>query len=182
MENLNIILTSGLVAGTISTIISYIVSVQLKRVDFKHEYYKEILKKRLSSYQYIEAQLALLKSVVLDEDDSRMYHIIFSYGEEKLLEYQKNIHLAMSYSLWIDENTVRKIEELNELFYNLNNKVNDKTDDEIIGIAKKYYQNISNLRFELENATKKGLYNLHDIKKAFKVSKKNTTRAIRKLE
>lgn len=67
MENLNIILTSSLIAGTVSLIVSYLISVQLKKLDFKNEYYKEILKKRLNAYQHIEAQLAVLKSVDLDE-------------------------------------------------------------------------------------------------------------------
>lgn len=181
MDNLNLILTSTLIAGIVSSIVSFLISIQLKKVDFKHEYYKEILKKRLTSYQYIEAQLALLKTVVLDEKDHKPYHIIFSYGEDKLIEYQKNMVMAMGYSFWIDEDTVQSIEKLNELFYGVNLKVNGKSNNEIIEIAKTQYENISELRFQLENSAKRGLYNLHDIKKASKIKKSNTKRIISKL-
>jgi hypothetical protein len=182
MEYLKIIFTSTLIAGIVSAFVSYFISIRLKKIDFKNEYYKEILKKRLVSYQYIESQLAVLKTVVLDEKDNKPYHTMFSYGSENFFEFQKNLFLAMSYSLWIDDETTNKLEDLNELFYNLNIKTNDKTNKEIIEIGKKYYDQISKLRIQLENATKKGLYNLHDINKAFKIKKTNGERYIRELK
>lgn len=181
MDNLNLILTSSLIAGIVSAIVSYFISVRLKQLDFKNEYYKEILKKRLIAYQYIETQLAVLKSVVLDEEDNLPYHSIFSYGEEEFFDYQKNLIMAISYNLWIDEKTSNILEKLNDLFYSLNIKASGLSEIEMYNLGKKYYQNISDLRFELENSTKEGLYNLHDIKKAFKTKKVNTKRVIREL-
>jgi hypothetical protein len=181
MENLNLILTSGLFAGLISAIVSYLISVRLKKLDFKNEYYKEILKKRLVAYQYIEGQLAVLKTVVLDEVDGKPYHMMFSHTEVEFFDYQKNLVMAMSFSLWIDDETTENLEKLNEIFYNLNIKAFEKSNIELIELGKKYYKHISDLRFQLENSTKKGLYNLHDIDKAFKTKKINTTREIREL-
>ena len=51
---------------------------------------REILKKRLVAYEHIEFQLSILKPVVLG-DNKKPYHAIFSEGEDKLLEYQKNL-------------------------------------------------------------------------------------------
>jgi hypothetical protein len=67
---------------------------------------------------------------------------------------------------------------LNDLFFNLNNKVFGKTDEEIVEIGKQYYKKLSDFRFELENKTKKGLYNFHDMEKAFKTEDKNKQRII----
>ena len=147
MENLNIILTSSLVAGIISTFVSYFVSVRLKQLDFKNEYYKEILKKRLMAYQYIETQLAVLKSVVLDENDNLPYHSIFSYGDVEFFDYQKNLIMAISYNLWIDEKTTNILEKLNDLFYSLNIKTNGLSEIEMHSLGKKYYQKISDILF-----------------------------------
>lgn len=47
-------------------------------------------------------------------------------------------------------------------------------------IGKDYYQKISDMRFSLENSVKIGLYNLHDIKKAFKTKKTNEKRYVKK--
>lgn len=63
-ETIKILLASSLIAGIVSTIVSYITSIRLKKIDFKNEYYKEILKKRLHAYEFIENQIAVLKSVV----------------------------------------------------------------------------------------------------------------------
>jgi len=181
MENLKLILTITFVAGIVSELVSYIKSVRLKKLDFKNENYKEILKKRLGAYQYIESQLAVLKTVVLDEYDNKPYHMMFSNGDVEFIDYQKNLIMAISFSLWIDEETTTKLEKLNELFYNLNIKTAGKSNTEMIELGKKHYPHISDLRFQLENSTKKGLYNLHDITKAFKTKKVNTTREIRKI-
>ena len=182
MENLRLILTSTIVAGIVSAFVSYIISIKLKKLDFKNEYYKEILKKRLVAYQYIESQLAVLKTVVLDESDNKPYHMMFSYSDVEFFDFQKNMFMAISFSLWIDDETTDNLEKLNELFYNLNLKIGGKSNGELVDLGKKHYQHISDLRFQLENSTKRGLYNLHDIEKAFKTKKTNTTRNIRELK
>ena len=181
MENLKLIITSTLVAGIVSILVSYVTSVWLKKIDFKNEYFKEILKKRLAAYQYIEAQLAILKSVVLDEEDGKAYHMMFSYSDVEFLDYQKNLIMAINFGLWIDDETAQKLQDLNELFYNLNIKAHGKSKGELIKLGKTYYKELSSLRFELENSTKTGLYNLHDIDRAFKTKKKDSVRKIRKL-
>ena len=60
-ENSKLIITSSIFAGLISAAVSYFISVRLKNLDFKNEYYKEILKKRLVVYEHIEIQLSILK-------------------------------------------------------------------------------------------------------------------------
>lgn len=181
MENIRLILTSTFVAGIVSALVSYFISIKLKKLDFKNEYYKEILKKRLVAYQYIESQLAVLKTVVLDKNDNKPYHMMFSYSDVEFFDFQKNMIMAISFSLWIDDETTENLEKLNELFYNLNLKTEGKSNFELTNLGKKYYQHISDLRFQLENSTKRGLYNLHDIEKAFKIKKTNTKRNIREL-
>ena len=74
--------------------------------------------------------------------------------------------------------TVKELENLNGLFFNLNNHIHKKSKEEMEEIGKEYYQRISNLRFRLENSVKAGLYNLYDVKKAFKTKKTNEKRLI----
>ncbi len=180
LTNLKLILASSFFAGIISAIVSYFITIRLKKLDFRNEYYKEILKKRLVAYEYIETQISVLKAVVLG-DDGKPYHMIFGEGENKLLEYQQNLFLAVNKSLWIDQETTKSLERLNDFFFNINNKAYGKNEAEIIEIGQQYYKKLSDLRFELENSTKKGLYNLHDMKKAFKLSPKNQERIIREI-
>ncbi len=177
MELIKILLASSVIAGLTSVIVSYFTSLRLKKLDFKNEYYKEIFKKRLNAYQNIENQIAVLKSVVLG-NDNKPYHMIFSSGESEFYKYQQNLMLAISSSLWIDDKTTKELEKLNNLFFNINNRINNKNQIEIEEIGKEYYQRLADLRFNLENLVKTGLYDLHDVKKAFIIKRKNEKRTI----
>lgn len=178
-ETVQILLASSVIAGVVSVVVSYFTSIRLKKVDFKNDYYKEILKKRLRAYEFIEHQIAVLKSVVLD-DDGKPYHLIFGQGSIKFLEFQENLILAISFGLWIDEDSSKTLDEMNNLFFNLNDHIRQKSNSEMEEIGKKYYNRISALRVQLENDVKKGLYDLHDIKKAFKTKSENSKRIIYK--
>ena len=92
LEIFKLILTSSVIAGLVSAIVSYFTTLRLKKFDFKSEYYKEILKKRLNAYQYIENQIAVLKAVVLG-GDKKPFHMMFSEGENEFLKYQKTYSL-----------------------------------------------------------------------------------------
>jgi len=179
LEQIKIIFTSTLVASIVSILVTYIVTLRLKRIDFRNDYYKVILTKRLKAYQFIEAQIAVLKSTVVEEDDGKPYHVIFSYGEEKCIEFQQNSLIAISYGLWIDDETMKELENLNELFFSIDNQINLKTQKEIIEIGKKYYREISDSRIALEKSLKKGLYELHDVKRVFRPKKSNSIRQIK---
>lgn len=180
MNTLNILLTSSIFAGIISAFVSYFISIKLKRVDFKNEYYKQILIKRLEVYEHIEFLISTLKPVVLG-DDNKPYHIVFNKGENKLYESQKELFFVVNKNIWVDNKTTKQLEKLNDFFFNINNLAFEKTEEEIIEIGKKYYDKLAELRINLENSTKEGLYNLHDIEKSFKSKLSNQKREIRKL-
>jgi len=111
-------LTSIVIATVLSTIVSTVVSIKLKSLDYRNEYYKKILDKRLEAYKFLEKQIAILKNIVLDED-GQPYHVIFSYGESELHKFQLNLHVAIAYCIWIHEDTVNEMENLNELFFKI---------------------------------------------------------------
>ncbi len=78
MDTITIILTSSVVSAIISSLVNSFFSFRLKSVDYKYTYYKEILSKRLNAYQFLEAQIAVLKAIVLDEEDNQTYHMVFN--------------------------------------------------------------------------------------------------------
>lgn len=160
---ISIILTSTLIATIVSVIISSIVSIKLKQLDYKNEYYKKILDKRLNVYHHIENQIAVLKSSVLD-DDGKAFHLIFSSGKEEFGEFQQNLFLAMSYSLWINDNTIDNLEKLNDLFFKISRQ-SVENDDELIAIGKEHYNAIADLRKRLEANVKSDLIDLHNFKR-----------------
>ncbi len=181
MENaelFKVILTSSLIASILSVIVSAIVSIKLKNLDYKNEYYKKILEKRLEAYKFLETQIAVLKSTVLDED-AKAYHLIFAYGEAKFHEFQQNLFAAMACSMWINDNTVDRMEKLNELFFKISRKVEGNDAKRVVRIGKDHYHEISDLRKSLEDSVRKDLLNLHNLKKFMKSA---SSKRLRKIE
>ena len=176
-ELIKVILTSSLIAGIFSAIVSAIISIKLKNLDYKNEYFKQILKKRLYAYNLLESQIAVLKSTVLG-DDAKPYHMIFSFDENKLIDFQKNLFGAMSHNLWINEDTIQFMEKLNELFFKISEKIEGNIHNQLVQIGKEYYFEIADLRNLLEDSVRKDLLNLHNLKKFKKSSKPNRLRLI----
>jgi len=179
MENselFKIILTSSLIATILSAIVSALVSIKLKQLDYKNEYYKKILDKRLDAYQFLENQIAVLKNTVLDDKDGRAYHIIFSYGEDDFHKFQHNLFLAMSYSTWINNNTTEHMEKLNELFFHISLKVEANAD--LVTLGKNHYKEIASHRKKLEGCVRNDLMNLHDLKNFTKEKTSGGSRVI----
>jgi len=166
MDKITLILTSSVIAAIVSAIISAIVSIKLKHLDYKNDYYKEIIRKRLNAYQFLETQVAVLKSTVFDDYDNKPYHMIFSSGEKELTNFQKNLFLAISYSIWIDEKTTSTMETLNEVFFHISLKIEQS--ENLTDLGKEYYKEIAGLRKTLEENVRDDLFNLHNLKKFFK--------------
>jgi hypothetical protein len=59
--------------------------------------------------------------------------------------------MAMSYDMWIDEKTIDVLEKLNDLFFNITEKVYSN-EDQVTQIGKQYYKQLSSLRFKLTNS------------------------------
>jgi len=166
MENselIKVILTSSLVSGFFSVIISYFVSMKLKNLDYKNEYYKKILEKRLEAYKFLEGQIAIMKSSVLDED-GMPFHMIFASGKLKFIEYQQNLNAAMVYGMWINDSTMHIMEKLNDLFFKISREM-DNESEHTINLGKGYYKEIAKQRNILEDSIRKDILELYDFKK-----------------
>lgn len=169
MGLLEIILASSLIATIVSSIISAIISIKLKSLDYKNEYYKIILEKRLEAYKFLETQIAVLKGSVVD-DDGQVYHLIFHEGEDKFNEFQMNLFLAFSFGMWINASTMKRMEELNELFLKISRKIEGLSEEDIQKTGTSFYGEIVRLRSNLENSIREDLLNLHNLK-SFKKNK-----------
>ena len=130
-----VILTSALTASILSVVVSAIVSFRLKNLDYKNEYYKKILEKRLGAYGFLEAQIAVLTSTAVGKD-GKPYYFIFANGEEKFDEYQRNLFLAMSYSMWINDVTVEHMGKLNDIYFKILKEIKGGGNEEVVETGK----------------------------------------------
>ena len=153
--------SSSLLSAIITGFITYFVNKKILNQTYKNEYYKSILEKRLNAYQYIETQIAVLKFTILDIDGKPFYQI-FQNDYNKYLEYQQNIHLVLSHSIWLSSSMIDNMSALNQLFFTITTEITDDIKYNI-EIGKKYYYQISTLRENIEKCLLNDFKNLHKL-------------------
>jgi len=79
------IITIVITSGIISTIIAGIFSIFHGKSQYRYEYYKILIQKRIESYNMIQESILGFSSCVIDPNDKKLYHAIFS--EEKKSNY-----------------------------------------------------------------------------------------------
>src|SRR4051812_5182291 len=108
------LITTIVSSSLIATILSSIITYQLKKVDFKHEYFKIVIRKRLSAYEKLEYLIAVLKSSALDEADGKPYHSCF-FNPVNFNDFSARLALANSDNLWLNSSINEKLSELNSI-------------------------------------------------------------------
>jgi hypothetical protein len=159
------VLSSSFLAAAFTSLVSGVFSVYVKGKEYENEYFKEVIRRRLEAYEFIEAQISMLKGSSYDSD-GRAYHLIFAYGEDKYYEYQQNLIFAVAKSVWINDRTKDLLIELNRVFLKIGNDYDLK--NELLAAGKDYYEQIALLRDRLEKSFSNDLMDLHKIRKFFR--------------
>jgi hypothetical protein len=157
------VLSSSLLAAAFTSLATGLFSVYLKRTEYENDYYKEIVKRRLAAYEFIEAQIAMLKTSGFDNGDNRLYHIVFAMGMDEFSRYQQNLMLAISRSVWVSERTTNLLVELGRLLIAVG--LDDESDEGIKEVGKQRYQDIATMRHRLEVSFRDDFLEIHKVKK-----------------
>lgn len=173
--NWQIVITSSVIAAIVTALMSFFINIYLKKLDYKNEYYKKVIQKRIESYEFLENQIMKLKQATVDDYDGFAYHQIFAFGEKHYIDSMYPTIQASAYSLWIKPSTCDVFNKLKATLINISFSLNDSTDRnaDLIKVGKKYYKELGLMRDELEECVRNDYLNLHDIEqfgKTFKSS------------
>lgn len=159
-----VILSSTVVSGLISAIISGWFNLRSKNTEYSNAYYKMILERRLAAYEDVDQLIRCIKAAVVDSDQ-RPYHFLFSKDDDQIYVYQK-ISEAMSKSLWLSEDVFDVLREFNVL-------VAEGATKELglIEFGKQKYKVIAELRTKLEQICAQDMIKLHDVPNFLKSKK-----------
>jgi len=163
-----VILTSTLLAALVSAGVSALVALKLKDKEYRNDYYKQIIGKRLKVYEYLEKQLVQLRPHVLDDEDQKMYLKIFSKGKEYWQKSTRNQLSALNASFWLTYDTHTLLANLNKIIIEIGIRYDTSDDKELIKAGKEYDYMLSSLRIDLEAALRKDMQELYDVNKFFK--------------
>lgn len=164
------ILSSSILTALFTSIITGWFDVLLKNKEYQNDYFKEVIKRRIEAYGYIDTQISVLKISAYDETDSKIYHLVFAYSEEDFYDFQKNLGSALSKGIWINTQTKEILSDLSSVFLKVTSEFDPKT--HLVEGGKKYYEEIVSIRNRLENTFCKDMAELHDVKKFLKIKSK----------
>ena len=171
-----IISSSAVIAALVSSIASFWINRWSQRKSYDNEYYKIIINKRIEVYQFIERQIAVTKTTVLD-NDGKPYYLFFKNNHDKYYEFQQNLFIASCNSMWLSASILDALGKMNQLFFTINQEITDDKNHNI-EIGKKYYSQIQKIRNEVEKSFLIDFANLHDINSFFKDKKKGYKKMI----
>lgn len=162
---ISIVLSSSLLSATLTGFITWLI----KRYDFRQEYYKELIKRRVECYEHIENFLGGFTIVgYVREDGSRYYNCMVD--EKTYLDvFIGDLGIAIKFSMWINNETCKLLGKFNSfaLEYNqliVGRDINSKEDEEkMILQASSYYLDIQKLKDELKISVMKDLKKLHKL-------------------
>jgi hypothetical protein len=143
MDTTSIILTSTVIATFLSSAINAVVGHYAKQRDFKNDYYKTIIQRRIQAYEQVEALVVKLKTSILDKDD-KLYHFLFSDEEGKLDTYLNSYADIHPHQLWMSETLFEKLRELQDIMFAY------KEDTSIVEFGKQNYRRVADLRHALK--------------------------------
>ncbi len=149
-------LASTVIATIGSAIINSFFSYKIKTYDFKSDYYKKIIQRRISAHEQLEDLVVALKLAVTD-DDKLPYHFLFSDENTKATEYYSLFMKLQPHILWLSE-------ELFLILRDIQDTMHDYAESgSVIEFGKRNYNRLAELRHQMEQAMSRDLLMLHDV-------------------
>ena len=156
-------LASSLISGVVAALISGAAVLRSKHTEYRNEYYKLVLQRRVAAYEAVERLIISLKTAILDSD-GRAYHILFS-DNQNIQNAHNLVAGLMLYALWLSDSIFSKGQELNRLMFTLQ-------EGKAIEFGKKNYETIASIRAEIERLLAVDMLRLYDIKTFLKEKNK----------
>jgi hypothetical protein len=159
------LLSSTILAAAIGALAAGIFALQQKNKEYVNDYFKIVLNRRLNAYDKVENLISHLKAAVLDVD-GMPYHILFSKPDDWEYVHQL-LFEVLGNGLWLSPKIYAKTRELNILIF----KDGDIKED-LRNFGKRNYEDIANLREDLERLHAVDMLEMHKIPAFLRVKKK----------
>jgi len=163
-----IILTSSVVAGLVSGAVSGLFNLLIKNLEYANDYYKIVVRRRVDAYEMLENFIGLFRSCVMDVDRFP-YHIVFAGEDPQAAIFAATIDMQ-SKSIWIDKGAFEASQKLNYLLFDVPSDPQD-----CVEFGKRHYQEIANLRDNLERAVADDMLNIHKVSAFLRTRKRDAT-------
>ena len=157
------IFTSWIGSGALSAVVAGVLNLRAKQNEYVNDYYKNVIRRRITAYEKLERLLVNLKAAVIAPDDPRPYHILFA--SEKDEDWKRAFLMVckvLSEGLWLTEETFNKTRDLSCILFQHEKPAS------VIEYGRKHYQELATRRDELERLLARDMLSLHDVKRFLK--------------
>lgn len=157
-------------SSVLSSILTATINWKLHTSNYKKEYYKKILEKRLGAYESV--QLTISKLAFQMQLENYICHSIF-FNVQSYDSFVIDLAMSVEKGFWLDNSTQSKLTELNVfLINNISNKVDHSKEDHnqlYQKLGNTYLEEIRRFRVEIEASINSELSKLHDVDRFFKM-------------
>jgi hypothetical protein len=160
---LTLLLSSSLLSAGLTSLITLLVS----KANYKREYYKKLLDRRLNAYEEVELVINSL-STFIRTDKGELCPFVCAGGEQRRIEFLGMILRTSSHSLWLSSEVSGLLTELNVFMLNeIDNHISQNGDynTQLEQLGAKNAATFRRLREELQDAMYSDLRNMSDIPK-----------------
>jgi hypothetical protein len=161
------LLASAVIAAVVSAAVSGLIALMVKDKEYKNEYYKKVIDKRLKAIEALEACTYLFTARNYATDGSKTWHVYF----EKSINsdaYTEAVSNMSKYSIWYGMQTIKRLDDFTACITNLLAQCKGKEEKEAVNIGVNNYEKIEYYRLSLEASIRSDMASLHKVEKFFK--------------
>lgn len=162
-------LASAAIATVVSGVVSSVVSLLVKDKEYKNDYYKKVIDKRIRAIEALENYAILFntnRKKTKNNIEIRYHNIFLNENHQEALK--NGIENIASSGLWLSDNTIKCIKKLTHEAEITRVECRQKGTTEIIEIAGNHFSKIESARIELEHSLRVDMASLHNVKAFFK--------------
>ena len=157
-------LSSSVLAAALSIAGNHV----LATLQFRREYYKEIIKRRLAAYEALDHLIAQLRPLTYD-NQGRLAHFVFAAGQHANLEALAAFKSVLSHALYLSDELRADLVHLNVQLLGL---PPDASEQQAFEVGASKYEELSAMRQHLETLAARDLVTLHKVRKFLKLRRK----------
>jgi hypothetical protein len=135
---------------------------------YKRDYHREIILRRLNAYEIVHGVIGMLRGASYD-NSGRTAHLVFAGGPEFFHQIQVAISTAISHSIWLDPDVRDHLVSLNRLLLPIPFA---GSQEEIFAAGSAIYEDVGRLREDLEGAALRSMEDLHQVELFLRLKKK----------
>ena len=165
MNNFTLVLTSSVLAASLTSFVNW----WLQRNNFRDDYYKKVIDKRMTTYDQISKAMGRLQIVDVSASNNK-YHAIFNQ-EKDYSDFVVQLAFASLEGIWISSQCSLKITQLNEFMHRTFNATweSEWIHQEIVELAESNYDDICKHRESIRDQILKDLISLHHVEQFLKL-------------